>query len=293
MNESGLSTRTNRVYQEKRLRFFMINSTIIYILTYLLTYLEFQIITLFFAWMVGIRGYIYYYEISYAVPTCWSVAKIIFVTAAGPFGLILTAILILAFLRRSWPELSPYYKLFFLWTGFHCFNFFMGGIISGTITGIGYGYAIDYLLGRPLFLYVFLDLIILIVLIIFGYNYTGPFMGACPSIFWGKEEKNRSKYLLFTGVFSWLIGSVFLFLLKYPDNDPQQVSIVLHDSLLLITMGCIVTAMLFNKRYFPLDLKVSTTEKERKIHWKFAISTIILLIIFRLLLTRSFYSIFV
>jgi len=146
-------------------------------------------------------------------------------------------------------------------------------------------------LGRPLFLYIFLDLITFIVLVIFGYNYTGPFIGASPSIFWAEEE-NRSKYLLFTGIFAWLIGSVILFLLKYPDHDPQQVSIVLHDSILLITMGCIVTAMIFNKRYFPLILKVSTTEKERKIHWGFAISTIILLIIFRLFLTRGFYSLF-
>jgi hypothetical protein len=292
MNKSGSLTSTKRDYHLKRLMFFMINSTIIYILTYLLTYMEFQIITLFFARIVGIRGYLYYYEIFYAVPTVWNVGKIVFVFAAGPFGLLLTGILILTFLRKSWRLLSPYNKLFFLWTGFHCFNFFMGGIISGTCTGMGYGYVFSYLFNLPAFFDVIMDLITLIALFIFGYKYAEPFIGASPSIYWSQNE-NRSRYLLFTGFFSWLIGSVFLLLLKYPDHDPQYFLIVFHDIILLITMGCIVTSMLFNKRYFPLNVKVTTTEKERKIHWEFAISTIILLIIFRLLLTRSFYSLFI
>jgi hypothetical protein len=291
MHRTGPLTEADMVYHVKRLMFFMINSTIIYILTYLLTYLEFQIITLFFAWLVGIKGYLYYYEIFYAASTVWSAGKIIFVTAAGPFGLLLTGILIMTFLRKSWRQLSPYVKLFFLWTGFHCFNFFIGGIISGTITGIGYGYAIDYILQRPLVLYVFLDLITLIILFVFGYSYARPFMGASPSIFWS-QEINRSRYLIFTGVFPWLIGSVFLLLLKYPENDPQHVQIIFHDFLLMITMGCIVTGMLFNNRHFTVHLKVTSTEKVRKIHRGFVISTIILIAIFRLLLTRNFYSFF-
>jgi hypothetical protein len=291
MNRSGSLTETDRDYHIKRLLFFMINSTLIYILTYLLTYLEFQIITLLFARIVGIRGALYYYEICFAVSTVWSTAKIIFVTAAGPIGTLLTGLLILAFFRKWRQLLSPYLRLFLLWTGFHCFNFFMGGIISGTITGIGFGYAVDYLFNRPVVIYVFLDLIVLVVLFLFGYRYSRTFLGASPSRFW-VQKGYKSRYLLFTGFFSWLFGSVFLFLLKYPDHDPQHVLIVFHDFLLMITMGCIVTAMLFYKRDFALNLKVTSTEKERKIHWGFAMSTIILLVMFRLLLTSSFYSLF-
>jgi hypothetical protein len=57
-------------------------------------------------------------------------------------------------------------------------------------------------------------------------------------------------------------------------------------------MGCIVIAMLFNKKYFLLNLMIRSTEKERTIHWGFALTTIILALMYRLLLTKGFYSLF-
>ena len=279
------------IYHVKRLMFFMINSIIIYILAYLITYLEFQFITLLFAGIAGIKGSLYYYEIFYAFGSAWSAGKIVFVTAVGLITLLITGILALFFLRKKWRRSSPYFKLFYLWLGFHCFNFFMGGIISGTITGLGYGYAINYIFKRPVVIYLFIDLIAMILLFVFGYNYTKPFIGSSPSVFWS-EEMNRSRYLFFIGIFPWLIGSAFLFLLKYPDNDPQHDLIVLHDFLLMITMGFITAAMLFNKRHFKVHLKLSKIENTRYIHRGFLLSAVILILIFRFVLTRSFYSLF-
>ena len=269
----------------------MINSFVIYVLTYLLTYLVFQSITLLFARIAGIRGSVYYYEIFYAASSSWTAGKIIFVNSGGPFCLLLTGILIMVFLKKPWRRTSPYIKLFFLWTGFHCFNFFIGGILSGTITGMGFGYAIDYIFKRPMGLYLFIDLSAVVMLSAFGYSYSRHFIAASPTFFWA-EEINRARYLMFAGVIPWLAGSALIFFLKYPDNEPQHNLIVLHDLILMITMGIIVVAMIFNKRHFKVRLKQSAVENLPDIHVGFATSALILILLFRLVLTRGFYSLF-
>lgn len=291
MHPAGYKEEKEMIYHVKRLMFFMINSTIIYILAYLLTYLEFQFATLLSANIFGIKGFLYYYEIFFEATSRWTAGNIIFITSTGPIGLLITGILIYIYLRRSWRRLSPYLKLFFLWLGFHCFNFFVGGIISGTITGLGFGYAFDYILNRPVLVYLFIDLAALLILFVFGYNYTKSFIGASPSVFWAKET-NRNRYLLFMGMMPWLIGSVFFSFLKYPDADPQHDLIVLHDVILMMTMGLIIAAMFFNKRHFKVHPKVNAVKKERKVLRGFAISASILLLLFRFVLTRSFYSLF-
>jgi hypothetical protein len=203
----------------------------------------------------------------------------------------MTGLLILTSLRKWRQKLSPYLRLFFLWTGFHCINFFLGGIISGTITQIGFGYALDYLFNRPVLIYIILDVLTLSLLFLFGYKYSRTFLGASPSKFW-VQHGYKSRYLLFTGIFPWLIGSAFLFLVKIPDHDPQHISIVSHDLLLTATMGFILIAMLFNNRQHTLVIKVTSVERRRKIHWIFATITITFLLAFRLLLTSTFYALF-
>jgi len=278
-------------YRERQLISQMVNSTFIFIFAYLLTYLGFQIITLGTAMIIGIKGYLYYNEIFFQPEALWSVRSIILVTSTGPLLALITGIMILVYFSRNRKHLKPLTKLLLTWSGFHFINFFAGGIISGTITGLGLGYALDLILQRPIVIYFILDLMTLSLIIIFGYKSARLFLKSSPSNYWTQKD-NQKEYLFFSGLLPLFLGSLVIFLFKYPDHTPQHDLILFHDMILLVTIGCMIIAMLFKKIKTNIHIKISRKERGRTINWNLFWVTIILLFLCRIILTRSFYSIF-
>src|ERR1039457_5857668 len=73
--------------QRRRLAFFSINSAILFVLTYLITYLTYQLAVMFVASRYGINSILLFYEVFFPVGNYsekWNSFNIIIITFAGP-----------------------------------------------------------------------------------------------------------------------------------------------------------------------------------------------------------------
>lgn len=295
----GPSGKVKEVWEEhsymakKRLIFMMVNSIAAYIFAYLLSYLFYQVITLIGANLMGVSGTLYYYEILYSISNLspeWTHERILVVSAVAPVLSMAAGYLILFRVVSNFPW-KHYFLLFLLWLGFHFSNAFMGGIIAGTITDHGFGYALDVFFWPVFMIYILLSLIGLLSLGLIGNACIEPFLKTTSSGYW-LIRKNRRQYLLFTLVLPWLMSSVFMVLVKYTDQNPQHEFITMHDILLSFTMGFLVLPIFFRGTNTQIHPETGSGEKNRNIWWYLVIATIIFVFLYRLLLTRFFYSLF-
>jgi hypothetical protein len=278
----------------KRLFYILINSTAIFIITYLLSYLICQLITMGCAYLFGIPSVLYYYEIVFGIPNNspeWTHTRIgITYIAAPSFSLITGSILLFGIIKKY--HLKQYHKLFLLWLGFHMFNFFFSGILAGSVTGLGIGYAMDIAFWYVYIIYGILSSLGILCLVLVGNDFTEHFLKTNPYNYWSKR-KNRKQYLVFTLVFPWLIGSILMFLIKFPDHTPQHTGITIHDLIISLSMIFLVLPMFYRKKNARFHPKTNPAEKKRNIIWMLVILTILFVTCFRVGLTSFFYSLFI
>jgi hypothetical protein len=277
----------------KRLVFMMINSTAAYLFAYLLSYLFYQVITLIGANLTGVSGTLYYYEILFGIPNLsseWTHGRMLVVSAVAPVLSMVAGYLILFRVASKFPW-KHYFLLFLLWLGFHLSNSFLGGIIAGTITDHGIGYALDVLFWPVFLIYFLLSLTGLLSLSLIGNACIETTLKTTSSGYW-LIRKNRQQYILFTLILPWLIGSIFMVLIKYTDQTPQHEFIAIHDLILSFTIGFLVLPIFFRSPTAQLRPETGAGEKNRNIWWYLVVATIIFVLLFRLLLTDFFYSLF-
>jgi hypothetical protein len=270
----------------KRLFNILINSTTIFILTYLLSYLFYQLIARGFAALVDINSVLYYFEIKYGISNLssqWTPGRILAVSAVPAVLSLAAGSFYLFGLVRKLP-FRRYYRLFLIWLGFHSINMFFGGILAGSVTGEGFGYALDVFFWPVYIIYFILILIGIFCLGVIGYDYTDQFLKINSSGYWSRR-KNRMRYLLFSLVLPYLIGSLLIFLVKIPDHKPQHQYITFHDLILSLSMVFLIIPMLFRSKDVRVHPKTDPTEKQQNILWVLVISTIVFVIWFRLGLT--------
>jgi hypothetical protein len=277
----------------KRLIHILINSTAIYVLTYTLSYLFYQLITLTCSYLVGIPSVLYYYEIVFGISNNspeWSNLRIGIIYVTPPFiSLLAGSFLLLGIVKKYHGQ--QYFKMFLLWLGFHLINFFFGGIIAGSATGHGIGYALDAVFWPMISIYIIFSLLGILFLIRIGYDFTEQFLKTNPSSYWSKRE-NRRQYLLFSLVFPWFTGSVLMFLVKFPDHIPQHARITIHDLVLSLSLVFLILPMFYRKKNARFRPETGSAEKMRNILWSLVVTTIVLVICFRFGLTSFFYSFF-
>lgn len=274
--------------QRRRLGFFSINSAILFVMTYLIAYLTYQMAVMFAASRYGINSILLFYEVFFPIGNYsdkWNSFNIIIITFAGPLiSVILGSVYLLFYARKE--RITGLTKLFYIWLGFHSINFFLGAFLGGVVTQQGFGYVIAWMF-LPTVVKFGLSIICLFALGLIGFFYTIYFLESSGSFFWTKKS-NRVVYLLFSGFFPWAAGSIFIFLLKYPRVMPQHENILIYDSIIYATMFFVIAGMFINFRAQPMFDK--TTKREgRRINWVYLVILVGLLVIFRLGLNSGFY----
>jgi len=191
------------------------NSTIFFLLTYLLCYLASQLATIKTAFTARIPSVFFQGHLEFKIAdSAWRPANVFSVYAVGPgiaLGLALVAA-VLFFWNRKKRGLQ---KTFFLWTFLHGCNIFFGSLIAGTITQSGFWYAIRWSGFSNTAVWIVAFIFILILLGI-GILAAPAFLIACDSISL-MEFQNRGKMLAATVFAPWLFGNIFLTILKFPD----------------------------------------------------------------------------
>jgi len=275
--------------QRNRLVIFSLNSTCIYIITFFIAYLTYQVAVMFTASRWSINSALFYYEVFFPIGNNsdkWNSFNITIITFMGPFiSLIMGIIYILFYVRKV--RISGLTKLFFFWLGLHSLNFFLGAFVGGMVTSQGFGYVIEWMF-MPTWLRFGVALIFLFILGLVGYIHTRYFLQASGSVYW--THKGNKPWLILAGaVAPWFFSIIFLFIVRFPNVVPQHNNIVIYDSVMYMTMLFPIAAMFINF-YATTDSSTPLTKSgTRRINWIYVILFVSLVLIFRLGLNSGFY----
>ena len=276
--------------QRKRLIHFTINSTVLFLIAYIIAYITYQAFVMFIASRFGINSVFYFFEVAFPIgnnSSLWDESgfNIILITFSGPFiSVILGVYYLLRSVRKE--KTKGLTKLFVLWLSFHFLNFFLGAFVAGAITHQGFGYVIEWLFMAP-FLRFGLSILFLFGIGVIGYLHTVYFLESSNSLYWTQKYK-KNWLIIFGGIFPWAFGTIFLFILKYPFVIPTHENIVVYDSVMYLTFVFFIAPMLVN---FPAKPNFDQTVRKargRRINWTYLVLFVLIVVLFRVGLKDGF-----
>lgn len=257
--------------------FLITNSTILFLIAYILVYLLYQLSVIFTANLFNISGVLYYYDVFWPKgdydPNWFPYFRIILITGAGPFVSLITGLIFYRILIRK--ARSHTLKLFFIWIALHALNMFFGAFVAGVTTNEGFGYVALWLYMNLVFRIIF-SFASLFALAAFGYYATRMFYETAQSQSFLKEESRRL-FLTYQVLIPAVLGSIIMILIRTPFNPPYHL-------LILATLFAATITAVFNRKAKTDKAKHFSKHHGRKIQWIYLIVLIGLLLFFRVVL---------
>ncbi|MCC2544954.1 hypothetical protein LJY25_00735 [Hymenobacter sp. BT175] len=200
-----------------KIRITALNSTILFVLAYLVANGAYQLATVVVADQLHIPGVWHLSRIEFLIANKqWWYEAVLSVYGAGPLaclGLMLAATV--AFWK--WARLQRgLFKLFVLWVALHACNQLLGNVMAGTLTQSGFWFVPSYLFRMGHLPSVVLAILAGVLEIVMGYFAAIAFLQSHDSITLMRFE-NRGKLIWWNIFVPWLAGSAVLALLKWPD----------------------------------------------------------------------------
>ncbi|MFZ4549136.1 MAG: hypothetical protein ACOYN4_16935, partial [Bacteroidales bacterium] len=149
---------------------YFVNSTMMFMLAYLVAWLTHQFVVIVAAAFFHIDSVLFYYEVMFpcgVLSRLWTVANIILITLSGPIASLITGMLYLEFVIRQ-KLVRGNMLMFFNWLVIHSFCMFFAAFVAGAITWRGFGYAINWS-NLPIFMRIMVSAIFLFLLSFLGY----------------------------------------------------------------------------------------------------------------------------
>ncbi|MGB4205232.1 MAG: hypothetical protein WBJ84_06385 [Bacteroidales bacterium] len=264
-------------YKLSNRQYLIINSTIKYLVAYILIYLIYQLTVVIVANLYGLSGVLYFHKVFWPIgdnSRLWfPYYKIIVIMGSGPFISLLLGLLFLRIAQTRTMDQGT--KLFFLWLALHGLNMFFGAFVAGVTTNEGFGYVALWLY-MSLMLRIVFSFIFLFALAAIGYYSTGLFYETAQSQAYLKSE-NKRLFILYQTLLPSILGAIIMLIIRIPENPPYQV-------LLLFTLLFATFAAYFNKKAKPKRIRNFPKHNGRRIEWGYIIVLVALLLIFRWLL---------
>ena len=225
----------------------MFNSTGLFLVSYLIIYLIYQLPTILVASVYKIDSVLYFYELYFPVGNAsnlWTKTNIIAITLIGPVASGFTALLLF-----RWVQLrnikNHIFRLLLLWVAFQGAAHFLGAFVAGIITDLGFGYVANWLF-LNVFFKILISLVFLSVLSLSGYYSATTALANLPH---GRMKSlHRTVSLISTYLLPWLLGTTLLVLLRFPDKTPQHENIMVYDAIIMISMVFAIVPMVFRKK---------------------------------------------
>lgn len=225
----------------------MFNSTGLFLVSYLIIYLIYQLPTILVASVYKIDSVLYFYELYFPVGNAsnlWTKTNIIAITLIGPVASGFTALLLF-----RWVQLrnikNHIFRLLLLWVAFQGAAHFLGAFVAGIITDLGFGYVANWLF-LNVFFKILISLVFLSVLSLAGYYSATTALANLPH---GRMKSlHRTVSLISTYLLPWLLGTTLLVLLRFPDKTPQHENIMVYDAIIMISMVFAIVPMVFRKK---------------------------------------------
>jgi len=256
-----------------------INSTVVYMLSFLFIYIIYQLATVLVAAHFDLTSTLFYYGIRWPGPdsSLWTFDSVIAIFMAGPvisllLGLSLLALFYIFIVKDGFASL----KLFFVWSYIHAFNMFFGAFIVGVITEKGFGYAQDWLYLNTTDKYI-ISTISIFILALIGFLSTSHFLQCSLSNFIIRKD-NRILFIISQVFIPWLLGSFLILLIKIPSNT-------YHESLIFVPLVFVFLPIFPNYfSFWTARIKIPPKRRELQIEKTQIVILTIVMIIFRVVL---------
>lgn len=261
-----------------------VNSTIMFVLAFMLSYLINQLVTVFTAKILNIPSELFSYRIYwplYTYSSLYSRQVLVLIFGMGPLVSFLLGILFYRLFIVVRYQ-SIYLKTFFLWASISSFSLFFGAYISGAVTRTGFIYASEWLFLNNMFDVKEIIFIILsvVALIIIGIMLTKAFLESSHSRAL-IEPRIRILYILSAVVFPVAAGALILIALNFPNNPTEL--LLLYLSPLLIS---IVTIFRYNVISLQ-NISIMKINKKYHISLIYILLLVILIAVFRIVLFKG------
>ena len=230
---------------------YFVNSTLMFMLAYLVAWLTHQFAVIVAAAFFHIDSVLFYYEVMFpcgVLSRLWTVSNIILITLTGPIVSLITGMLYLEFVIRR-KRARGNMLMFFNWLVIHSFCMFFAAFVAGAITWRGFGYAINWS-NLPIFVRIMVSAIFLFLLSFFGYYGTRFILETTNSID-RIRTKNRKIFLLNQTLLPWAFGTALLAGIKYTSLKPQHNNILAYDLIIIFGVLFMIVPQFFNKRVRP------------------------------------------
>jgi hypothetical protein len=255
---------------------YIINSTAIYILTFIITYLIYWLTEMFMASLYGIDSILYYYDLRFNdYSPLWTRFNILVITGTPPFVSLFVGLLIHRRLFKL-KRFSSIQKLFLLWWSLHSLNHFFGAFASGIVTDEGFGYVAAWLYMNTAFKFMF-AIVALFALGVFGYYSKQHILETSNSQSRIKRQ-NQASFIFTQALIPWILGTGILVATRIPHNFDYP-----YETLLLFSMAFLVIPAFFNPKVKP-KLNLLKLRKKYKISPSYIILMLLLLAFYRIVL---------
>lgn len=258
-------------------KIYAFNSTVLYLLAYFILFNLNQLATLFIARSNAIPTAIFPGHLAFKIPDrAWQVQQVISTYGAGPL-FCLVAACFGVYLFNKVKHLGGLRKLFYLWLMLHGFNLFFGSLIAGTLARGGFWYAVRWSIPSDAATWA-IAFVFGLILLFLGFLTAPGFLISCDSITL-VQFGNRRQLLNAMLVWPWIIGSLVLVLLKFPDFTR-------YEGLLYLTMLLLLVPAYFFNLGNPIS---ETVESPLRPHFATGLAAlvVILFLIYRLSLQNG------
>ncbi|MBM3404195.1 MAG: hypothetical protein FJY10_04825 [Bacteroidetes bacterium] len=223
----------------KELKTTLVNSTSMYLLSFFILYFLNQLAIVLVASMHKVPTTLFFNNIWYQIPTLsnlWTRKGLVLIFGIGPLITIVLGIIAIA-LFNAYRNRFQFFKVFLLWTAFHCMNFFFGAYIVGVATRTGFIYVSEWIFLSNIMdveevIFMILSFTIMLGL---GSLFTNLFLKAANSKTLLVDE-HKLFYLIFQAFLPWIIGSGISLLFWIPGIPIQNYLIIVTPLLMLIPM---------------------------------------------------------
>lgn len=214
-----------------------LQSTAYYILSFLLIYVIYQLVTIFVARLFNIPVIWYYYQLKFPLYTysnLYTRAALVTIFGMGPVvSLVLALIFLRLFFSKSYY--SKNFQLFNLWVAINGLNMFFGAYIIGFLTRTEFIYTSEWLLMSRIFDVeeIIFTVLSLTVLILVGRHVASLFLVSSGSVTLVSPEY-RLFFIISQVILPWITGGVLLFLVTTPTHYIPLILKTLTPGLILI-----------------------------------------------------------
>ena len=262
---------------------YVVNSSILYVLAYLLVYLTYQLSVILMASRFGIDSVLYYFEVMFPIgnqSALWTDFSIISITLAGPLVCALLGILYYRWFLLKKAYKDQLLRLFLIWMSFHSLNMFFGAWTAGIITNQGFGYVANWLF-LPTAVKFFISLVFIFLMMLIGYKSTNIFLETSQSAARVRKH-NRPYFILSQGLIPWFLGTLVLLFIKLPNAAPQHSNILIYDAVLLFSILALIIPMFFNSNVHPHISGIGLSRRKTRMNFMWLMLAVLMIVLYRI-----------